>query len=654
MITSCQMGEVEMSDYSNCSFPPMFQIFSKIDLMSRPDFLYSLSMCVESTVQASILWMFARCCPEPSLYDESDDVYLAGFQKELGASQELFSEHQQVSYSSFFRSRPGINDPGLWWIHQSHVIRDSFCKRMRDRVLYPSVQRQKNVSESTSLEYNMHIPADYVRTVDLEILRAKAGIEVGGECEMRNAWKFNDLKPRMYYCIGGEQYFASSYIRNVAIAIMEAIPSTFVKIRTDPTQFLTTVLDEDTVSVWDFTSFTTTLSELKYFVWILARIAERGDVNVRLFDYRDGFIDAKLADVLDHYNEVVNMEAGFSVHRLVGMFIRDAEVDMKQMNSGMLGVPGNIGFSTALHGFVVCKECGQSRCVCVGDDALGITNQDPSVSLLPALSKLGIIHPEKVGQLSPSDTQRAVKFLKRRLERVGDLLNLGFLFNFPIAAYIDGISGHRTLPIDFSMEARLFKFSSHVSSLLWSIHEHPTISDKDMDIIWVFLGTAYRYLNLPVNGLFPGQRLHLNKGTDGSVVIQLGYVVPPLFRYDPRRVDWLEYFTQNSTCVYFRGPMFCYPTPVDSLSEGEVLMLPESVWLSALEDLAYVKVDPVSEWLLVADVMNLRVLKRMVRKVDDGFVKACCVRVFKNVPDRFFDTVVKGKLSMLGNAIMEM
>jgi len=35
-------------------------------------------------------------------------------------------------------------------------------------------------------------------TLDLELMKMKTGIEVGGDCEMRMVWKYNELKPRFY------------------------------------------------------------------------------------------------------------------------------------------------------------------------------------------------------------------------------------------------------------------------------------------------------------------------------------------------------------------------------------------------------------------------------------------------------------------------
>jgi len=571
--------------------------------------------------------------------DESTSIRQEGFDKELGASQELFRDHQVLSYSAFFRNRPGRNDPGQHWVNLCHNIRRAFRDRLHKRVLFPTVQRQKNVSDETSANYQIYESKPYVRTVDLEVLRAQRGFRVGGECEMRSAWKFNDLKPRQYYCIGGDQYFVSSYMRDVAVGIMESIGSTHVKIRTDPTSYMYAASDEY-VTAWDFTSFTTTLSELKHFLWYLARMAEADSIKVKLFDYRDGYIDKDLYTMIDEYNEHVNLNAGFSIHRMMEYAFKDAAYECAQVNSGMLGVPGNIGFSTALHGLVICRVCGVGKCVCVGDDALGITSLPPSASLLHPLSQIGNIHPDKFGIITPHARERRIKFLKRSLGIDGDQLNMNFLLNFPVANYIDGDSCGRDAPIDFSMEARMFKVSAHTASLLWDIRERRvSIGDEDVELVMDFLYAAYRYMRLPTRGMMPGQTLRFSK--DGELCdLKVAFIVPPIKGYDAREVDWLEWFIRNTTTLYFLGTIYIpRESDVEVLKAGDELVMPEGTWLSALEDLGFVETTAIKEWLLVLDVGNARVLRRMCRFVDDGLVAATAVKVIRGVPERYYYTV---------------
>jgi len=51
-----------------------------------------------------------------------------------------------------------------------------------------------------------------VTSRDLERWYYETGYQVGGITEMRWAWKFNDLKPRAYYCMGGQKDVPDYYV----------------------------------------------------------------------------------------------------------------------------------------------------------------------------------------------------------------------------------------------------------------------------------------------------------------------------------------------------------------------------------------------------------------------------------------------------------
>jgi hypothetical protein len=282
-----------------------------------------------------------------------------------------------------------------------------------------------------------------------------------------------------------------------------------------------------------------------------------------------------------------------------------------------------------LHGFVVCRECGQKRCVCVGDDALGITSEDPNRSLIPALQGIGHIHPEKFGLLHPGDPyERYIKFLKRRFQRVGGTFTMGHLFNFPVSPYIDGNAGSRTQPIDFSLEARIFKFCSHVGALLWEIMGSTATAD-DLNATFVFLDMAYKFLRLPTRGALPGQVLF--SGTQDCFT--LGFVIPRIHYFNAVELDWLDVLIDNAPTLFFRGPVFMPNLPVyEYWFKGDRRVVNENVYVSALEDLGYVKTTALHEWFMLAEVSSVRVLRKMVRREDDGLVKAMEVQCLETVP----------------------
>jgi hypothetical protein len=608
-------------------------------VISKSAFIEDLIDVVSCNIKTSVLWIIARSCPEPVDDDEHKEVAQIGFEKEIAASQTVHSMDQNISYSAFFRHKPGFSDPGTWWISQCYRTRNEFHRRTHRKTIYPSVNRVKNVSDETTSILHNFTGIEYARTVDLEVFYSRTGIQIGGACEVRSAWKFNDLKPRMYYCTGGVDYWAARYVKPIAVALMESIPSTFAKLRTSPDLYLERVARDDYVTTWDFTSFTTTLSELKHFLWYVARMSEADQTLLTLFDYRDGFHDVPLYQILDAYNETCNMGSKFGIHRMVGEFIETFEIDLTQMNNGMLGVPGNIGFSTALHGLVALK-CSNPKCaVCVGDDALTISKSGPNDHLLGELRKLGIVHPEKFGvilpQIDDDDEREAIRFLKRRLEVENGILTLGVLFDFPLPPFIDGIVGYRTKPPDFSLRDRVFKVATQASSLLWDLNvkKHRVQDRGSVSLVFVYLRTAYRFLRLPLSGKLPGQSLFA--GTPDEFTVS-GFVIPDISEdFDPTQEDWLSVQLSQTYQLFYLTSLTLPITGIETynMEEGEEMVTTQSQWLSAMEDLGYLKLKPVMEWRSLESSSTYWEMKKLIgRETDEYSDKAVSVECLRRVP----------------------
>jgi len=647
VINCCQEGVVEGNPFIGVDIPLKAGQCSG-DRILKKDFVANLRSVVSDNIQASILWIIARSCAEPIDNDEHEAVAQEGFEKEISASQTIFNDVQTVSYSSFFRDKPGHNDPGLWWIQTCREIRDGIHRRLHLKCLYPSVNRVKNVSDETASIFRILSDTEYVRTVDLELFHHRTGIKVGGDAELRQAWKFNDLKPRMYYCIGGEQYWSCRYMKGVAVAIMESIPSTFMKKRTSPHDFIRMYNKSDHITTWDFTSFTTTLSELKHFLWYIARIVEEEGTTVELFDYRIGFHTTLLFHLIDEYNQVANMSAGFGIHRMVGEFISTTHVNLHQFNSGMLGVHGNIGFSTALHGLVLAKEVGNKNGVCVGDDALGITHRSPFDRLFSQLSTIGVVHPTKFGILFPEctqDTGHHIKFLKRRLEVVGTYLVLSRLFDFVLPPYVDGEVGFRTPPVNFELRDRVFKIATAAGSLLSDLYEDSHLIDdkSSISLVFLYLRTAYRYLSLPFCGILPGYTLF--RGSPDEFTVD-GFVLPDISEiFDPTTEDWLERLLSQTSFDYYRAPVQTRMLAEDSffMTEGEECYCNETAWIRCMVDLEKLETTKVMEWRSLRGEGSKRELERFVKGVkEDGFDDMVHVRCLNDIPVVFCRPIPRG------------
>lgn len=612
---------------------PILQHLYPGDFVTRREFSKNLEIVIASPAQRSILWMVARTCLEPRDLDEYEEVCKDGFFKEFMATKTFHYYTQQVSYSFFFREvQP--KDP---YAFKAKKVAEDFIRRCSQMgIVYPVVNRTKNVSDSTTINYNMVEEKAYVRTVDLETLYHRTGQQIQGDCEMRMAWKFNDLKPRFYYCNGGTPYWTSRYVRRIAISLMESIPSTYAKLRTNPHIHLSNDPSSDYITTWDFTSFTSSLAELKHFLWAISRILEKEKVVLTLFDYRHGLIPCLAHQMLDTYNEQVNMDAEFSIHRVLDKFnlvLQEDGSQHMQMNNGMLGVAGNIGFSTALHGLVTSRECGDYRSVCVGDDALAITSTDPTTSIIKSLIPLGDIHPEKFGIIYPYQQDGYIKFLKRRFERVGSSFLMSILLNLPPLPYMDGRVGHRTIPLRFTKRDRIQKVTTQIGALYWELKDLGplNISDDDWIVLQDLICSIYRFMDIPFRGRLSGSYIKI---LDENV--QLHFTIPPCIGFNPVSTDWLEYMFETHSDMFFELPVLAFSNDVyPIMCKGDELALPESPFLAILEDLDLVEVTPLYEYLYLAEEENRRRVRVLYKRLDPGLVRLRHVRVKEEIPYAF-------------------
>jgi hypothetical protein len=505
-----------------------------------------LDYVVHYHASRSILWSILRCLPEPE-DDESREVALSTFAKEFAASQTRRTCDQLLDYYFDF-SRPAHYPHHLSpdWITRCGNIANLFYHKLKRMWrIYPKVNRTKNVSQESANLYLLNRPYTKtpfeVRTVDLEVLYAEDNVQVEGACEMRSSWKFNELKPRFYYAQGGRDYFASRYIKPLAVALMDSIPSTMTSTRINPSRNIGCD-DDDYIVTWDLSAFTSSLHELRFFLYWMARaIEDRGDVELELVDYRHGLVTIPASELLLSYNETVNINSPFSIHRIIAKYgLEDfQDIEYEQQNSGMLGVAGNIGFSTALHGYTIESVSEQGKNVSVGDDALSCRPDDPHEYLFPEINKIGDLHPDKSSMILPN-YEGPMKFVKRRLERTSCGFHIDFLLKLPLPVFIDERYGGRSPP-DMSWIELTKKVATTIGQLVWSLTDHyDELSTHDFTLLSRFLGMFYTHFGLRHMGSLPDQH-QLKK--DGSSY-RLGFAYPPIIfdqEFSPFQTDWLEF-----------------------------------------------------------------------------------------------------------------
>jgi len=617
-------------------------------LLTPSRFIPLLEELGASHFARSLVWMLCRTIPEPSHLSEERQIRTTTFQKEFFASQTIYtpSEVTRDYYSVFLNRRYRVT-PYAFFSDRARMIAGKFCYSSiftGQKVLFPVVNRKRNVSWDTGDHYNITFGTNTaysdITTSLLEVAYHRTGVRIQGRCEMRSAWKFNDLKPRYYYALGGSMYWTARYVRYLATALMDAIPSTQLRRRIHPESHVQGCGPDSVVAYWDYSNFTSSLTDLKYFIYCLVRACReiREDAVLSVFDMRMGVIQISPWDLLDEYNERVNVLGEFTIMRILssGLVDFDAETEVFfQQNSGMLGVAGNIGFSTANHGYIACVACGSEHCVCVGDDALGVMPSRKVNDVISLIRELGTVATEKFGIIEDSET--IGKFLKRGVTMLEDgSILLDYLLDMPISAYVDKEYGTRTTYPMTDID-RYYKVVSSIGSMLWQLGPNPNrnrtqLDDEDMDLLSGFLVAIYNYMHLPREGLVSGNYLRILQCT-------FDFCIPPLpdhYGYDPRLRDWAEVLYERSPDVLFKVPVVLpkmdYPLP----DPGSIVFLPYAQHLGFMEDLGVVKMAKVFEYRKLRAEVTKRVFLDTLNSLKDPAFGTCMsVEILVEIPPQF-------------------
>lgn len=596
---------------------------------------------MDNCVFRSIVSSYIRFTPEPEGLEESEEIALETFYSEFRSSQVVFSEHQVLNYLPLIYGR---NDPtrpiSPPWASLAKQIAVNFTyalRRMKD--IYPNIQRKKNISRLSAVEYCHRYPhrdIESVTTADLEIHYGRTGEMILGPMEMRYGWKFNDVKPRFYYAQGGHGYHNSKHIKRIAVALMESIESTKMYRRRDPSLYLRMPWDHF-ITTHDFKAFTTSLSELKFFLyWMIQAIKEVGETELYLVDYHRGRYTMLPSELLDSYNEQINIQGQFTLFRVIDRLCLDLDgtIVYAQQNSGMLGVAGNIGFSTALHGFAICTVCHRDKCVCVGDDALGATKHDPYDEYIPVMMSIGNIHPSKF-DIRPPESDEGIRFLKRGFFRYKDGLFQNFLLNLVSLPYVDGWDRGRTvLPNFWQPGLRLKKIIAQIGSILWEVQRHSNyyfFSENEASFLNGHLEAVYKFVGLPAkSGCYPGYKIQTG-AFSGQVV---PYVVPAL-DIDYYTQDWLEVMLDRSPRdIAFTIASRTDPIEVFTPSVGERFRWHSNRGLKMLEDMGIAEIKEVKVRIFPTSITNCRVIRNHI-KGEDRRPKLCDVEIVKEIPAEY-------------------
>jgi hypothetical protein len=454
-------------------------------------------------------------------------------------------------------------------------------------------------------EWQEEIDAFGCTTRLLEKLEFYEGIKVDGPVEVRSAWKYNDLKPRVYFAQGGSTFASSKYIREIFNSIADSLDVVHSKNRFFlPEGELT---KEDSVIIYDYSSFTSTIQEVTRFVGELSKFY-RG-VTVFLVEGK-GLITRDLGELLAEYNQDCNLYAEFDLGAVASFL--DEQPLVLGHTCGMLGVPGNIAAATILHGIHTCFiSQSHNRSRCVGDDALlYLPLPDPlSTHILQMqLQNIGRISIEKT-EIFPYEEEddydlRAWQYIKRPILRMYNRIISFWMATFPTLDCLIGLSDpNRTqIPGANLIHNRRQKFYNIWMRLLFRLWvEGGSLEEDERDFLSNFQLRSFK--DLGILGKRVGK--HSEGSTDFFVPLFLQHEE---FGQDPLQYVAVQFLYEEEVVV----PMSCRHKSFPLGYLGEEFRSNPSKLLSYLDNMGVLKKEMEFESISRRLLGDLDFAKRMI------------------------------------------
>nr|WOK58265.1 MAG: hypothetical protein [Armillaria species ambi-like virus 7] len=469
----------------------------------------------------SYISYFARAETFSEDSTEPQEIIDSGIQKELGASQQ--GDRPQALHYSFLD--PDRDDPvhtgGVPCPNLSRIWNDGLRRLIGSDlsgyvVLYPYFNTKKNLAYATqeALAFAKDTTAERVKysytCKDLFLHYMETGEKILGPMEVRWSWKLGDLKIRTYYCSGGTESFEGAFMHDLCILLYNILPSTNVFLRFDVNRVTVIPINYDEVLItYDYTSFTTSLSELKYALHYLGERLK--GIKVPALDLHEGIIMLDIGEYMQRYNDIVNCNSAFNLGRIAP----DAFVSiLHQTRSGMLGAQGNIGLSTLLHGFSATgyDDIPHDKSI-VGDDGLIKAKVANLPNIIRYAKSLVDISASKFSMWFRPDYEEeysleGFQYLKRPLSlNAFGSVEQGNLPDFPnVAAALGHVDPFRKGVIVATPFERIISFVKQYTRFLNSLEllevKFPTPLVKT---ILRPIRHVYRYFGIPRTGMIPGQ-----------------------------------------------------------------------------------------------------------------------------------------------------
>lgn len=493
---------------------------SGVQLKSGYILFRELERCFNTRVRRGLVSIYLRTVP---YIDENDWVkeLEAGKAKELQTTQSYRPPHLQ--YPFFLQFHHAIRTQ----MHPDIPLRPAMSLLIRKRFLEWKAILSSTILIPTPSDKSLGFHSSYnfgelifghlaphdrpqmsYTTAQMEAEYSESGRQVVGPCEVRYAWKYNDLKPRVYYAQGASAYFSSRHIRPIFNLLQSMFANTDPNRRYSFSRFRS--LDsKDRFTVYDYSSFTSNLSDISQFVAEMAEFCE--GTRVRIFDTYYGVQEVSLKSLLNRYNAVCNIEPEFSIHKIEGLSPYDPDGFLRQRQAGLLGVYGNITESTILHGLLQLMITGsEDKCNALGDDGGVVTNEDelPFEELKAAIRVLGKISDDRfqtwMEDEGYGEDAEGWHFVKRPISRVHGRIMQDWMPDFQnFGSVLDIQDSMHTLPHE-PFERRRRLLIRQTCRLFESCHRHKhLLTEEDIEDILSITTQLFLRLHLPLQGSFP-------------------------------------------------------------------------------------------------------------------------------------------------------
>lgn len=474
---------------------------------------------------APIVIQAAITAPLP--LEEAEEIMEKAILKEINASQDWvvanFNYTPWLYHANFERQskRTRLHPDLLPFPQTSRLISlrfSEFRSRIWGKKLFPNIGLKTLGEMSVGIARGFsqfHRPSEPSITYpifpeyvyDLERLYHHTGTIFEGPVELRMAWKYNDVKPRVYYAQGPSVYFRTRYIQQIFNRMLDHFPVVHRYQRFYLPALARMLPDGVSPVIYDYSSFTSRCTESNDFILKLCDYFK--GVPIFIVDTHYGIVQHDLGDLfLDLWEASKNQP--YDVTELSGR-LPDVTLGLVYHLTGMLGAPGNISLCTLFHGLLLASIIDDLfACKCVGDDAfvlLGFDDRQSQAFLnfIWGINLIGSVELDKTASWLPDDIGDSLswKYLKRPIFRGENGVEQGLHIIPPMLEMLLPASCPIRRPSKCmnSMVTRAATFLKQLHRYIDSLHLHRgRVTEYGISVAEEYVRIGLRYLGLTARG----------------------------------------------------------------------------------------------------------------------------------------------------------